>query len=128
MSVLTWEKRVAKGNSKGTGWISLPRELKDSVELGSYYDLSLYEDEMSHLDLTVKLVECKGYRGFYIPKALCEIHSLLRKRVEIKIEESEYYPAKISKEKRVSIPLSFVFENNMKENELYEIEIIVGEL
>ncbi|MCG3224333.1 MAG: hypothetical protein H7647_07700, partial [Candidatus Heimdallarchaeota archaeon] len=128
MSVLTWEKRVAKGNSKGTGWLPIPRELEERVELGTYYDISIHEKEMVPLDITTKLVEYSGYWGFYIPKAICEKHSLLRKKVEIKIEQSEYYPAKISKEKRVSIPFSFVFENNIKENELYEIEIIVGEL
>ncbi len=128
MSVLTWEKKVTKGNSKGTGWIALPRELEERVELGSYYDLSLNNEEMVQLDLTVKLVQNKGCWGYYIPKALCEKHSILRKKVEIKIELSEYFPVKIPKDKGVYIPISFILENNIKENELYEIEIIVGEL
>ncbi|MHA1419868.1 MAG: hypothetical protein ACTSPO_13200 [Candidatus Heimdallarchaeaceae archaeon] len=128
MNSLTWEKRVAKGNSTGTGWISLPRELRDSVELGSYYDLSLYTEEQVHLDLTVKLVECKGYLGFYIPNKLCEKHALLRKKVEVMIEQSEYFPAQISADKRIYLPYSYVVENDIKENELYEIEIVVGGL
>ncbi len=128
MSTLTWEKRIAKGNNKGTGWISLPRELEDSVELGSYYDLSLYNKEQVHLDLTVKLVQYSGCWGFYIPKALCEKHSLLRKKVEVMIEQSEYFPAQISANKQIYLPYSYVVENDIKENELYEIEIIVDGL
>lgn len=60
MNALTWEKRVTKGNSKGTGWIALPREMEERVELGTYYDLSLYSEELVHLDLIVKLVEYSG--------------------------------------------------------------------
>jgi hypothetical protein len=128
MSSLTWEKRVAKGNSKGTGWISLPREIEERVELGTYYDLSMYDGAKINLDLTVKLVQYSGCWGFYIPKALCEKHSLIRKRVEIMIKESEYFPAQISADKRIYLPYSYVVENEIKENELYEIEIVVDGL
>ncbi len=128
MSVLTWEKRVAKGNSKGTGWLPIPRELEERVELGTYYDISIHEKEMVPLDITTKLVEYSGYWGFYIPKAICEKHSLIRKRVEIMIEESEYFPAQISADKRIYLPYSYVVENEIKENELYEIEIVVDGL
>ena len=32
MSMLTWMKRVAKGNSKGTGWLPIPREMEERVK------------------------------------------------------------------------------------------------
>ncbi|MCK4973531.1 MAG: hypothetical protein KAS52_09425, partial [Candidatus Heimdallarchaeota archaeon] len=117
MSVLTWEKRVAKGNSKGTGWLPIPREMEERVELGTYYEISMHEKETGSLDITTKLVEYSGYWGFYIPKAICEKHALLRKKLQVKIQQSEYFPAKISKEKRVYLPLSFLLENNIHENE-----------
>ncbi len=128
MSAIVWERRITKGNSTGTGWLSMPKELESSLELDSHYNLSLYDKEMGHLELLVKLVENKGYWGFYIPKAICEKHALLRKKVEVMIEESEYFPAQISAEKRVYLPYSFIIANGISENELYEIEIVANGL
>ena len=83
MSTIVWERKISKGNSKGTGWLSMPKELESSLELDSHYNLSLYDEKMGHLELLVKLVENKGCLGFYIPKILCEKYALLRKKVEV---------------------------------------------
>ncbi|MHA1419923.1 MAG: hypothetical protein ACTSPO_13485, partial [Candidatus Heimdallarchaeaceae archaeon] len=128
MSTIVWERKLSKGNSKGTGWLSVPRELESSMKLNSHYNLFLHDEEKGHLEILVKLVENKGYLGFYIPKTLCEKHALLRKKVEVMIEQSEYFPTQISADKRIYLPYSYVTENDIKENELYEIEIVVGGL
>ncbi len=126
MSSIVWERKITKGNSKGTGWLSLPRELKSSLELGSYYDVTLFDEKIGRLEMLLKLVEYSSSLGFYIPKKICEDYKLLKKKLEVTIEDSEYFPGQVPTDRRVYLPYSIISRYGIKENELYEVEIVAN--
>ena len=123
--VIEWEGTIRKGGGGGTGWLTLPIELRESAEPGQIYDLSLMVSKLRTHVLTAKLsTTAKGW-GFYIPKALCMEHSLVGESVTCYIYQMEHFPVKISADKIVRLPNSVVEEYGIKENDLFEVEIIV---
>ena len=63
--------QVTKGNSKGTGWITVPMRLRDTLKIGDWYELVLVTQEQHLLSLHLRLVKNKSIWGFYLPLALC---------------------------------------------------------
>jgi len=122
--VIEWEGRIGKGSSGGTGWITFPTELRESAEPGHFYDLSLVDSELKTHILTAKLSATKKGWGFYIPKALCIEHSLIGKTVTCYIYQMDHFPVKLSKDKIIRLPNSIVDEYEIKENDLFEVEVI----
>ncbi len=123
--VIEWEGTIRKGSGAGTGWITIPTELRESVEPGKVYDLTLIDSMMRTNTLTAKLsATAKGW-GFYIPKALCLEYSLISEEVNCYIYQMEHFPVKISADKIVRLPDSVVEEYEIKENDIFEVEAIV---
>ncbi|MCG3227285.1 MAG: hypothetical protein H7645_10215, partial [Candidatus Heimdallarchaeota archaeon] len=123
--VIEWEGTIRKGGGGGTGWLTLPMELRESAEPGQIYDLSLMDSKLRTHVLTAKLsTTAKGW-GFYIPKALCLEYSLIGETVNCYIYQMEHFPVKISSDKIVRLPNSVVEEYGIKENDLFEVETIV---
>ena len=122
--VFEWEGRIVKGNSRGAGYLTLPLELRDSVEPGCFYDLSLIDSNLETHVLTAKLSATKKGWGFYIPQALCIEHSLVGETVQCYIYHMDHFPVKLSADKIIRLPNSIVEEYEIKEHDLFEVEVI----
>ncbi|NVM52332.1 MAG: hypothetical protein HWN66_01430 [Candidatus Helarchaeota archaeon] len=123
MSIIEWTTRIIKGNATGTGWITLPVELHIETSLGKWYDIKFTTNKKETFILTLKLLKQKNVWGFYIPKSLCTEHNLITQLVSLTLQPSEYFPTKISADKRIRLPKSVVECLNIKENELYEVQL-----
>jgi hypothetical protein len=122
--VFEWEGRIGKGNSRGAGYLTLPIDLRDSVEPGCFYDISLIDSNLETHVLTAKLSATKKGWGFYIPQALCIEHSLIGETVTCYIYQMDHFPVKLSADKIIRLPNSIVEEYEIKENDLFEVEVI----
>ncbi len=122
--VLEWEGRIVKGGGRGAGYLTLPIDLRDSVEPGCFYDLSLIDSNLETHVLTAKLSATKKGWGFYIPQALCIEHSLIGETVTCYIYQMDHFPVKLSADKIVRLPNSIVEEYEIEENDLFEVEVI----
>ncbi|MCE7749437.1 MAG: hypothetical protein GPJ51_13685 [Candidatus Heimdallarchaeota archaeon] len=125
--VVEWEGRILKGGSNGTGWITVPIELRETLETGLFYDLTLIDSNLETQVLTAKLNRKNKGWGFYISKDLCEEYSLLGKTVTCYIYQMDHYPIKINSDKIVGLPNSIVEENDIQENDMFEVEILTEE-
>ncbi|MBY9001473.1 MAG: LAGLIDADG family homing endonuclease, partial [Candidatus Heimdallarchaeota archaeon] len=106
------------------GYITLPMDLREFAEPGCFYDLSSVDTKLETYVLTVKLsVTNKGW-GFYIPQALCIKHSLVGETVQCYIYMLEHFPVKLSMDKTIRLPNSIVEEYEIKENDLFEVEVL----
>ncbi len=123
MSILKWTARIVKGSGAGTGWITLPHKLHNKVVLEKFYEVNFTSNEGIQFSHIIKLSKLKNIWGFYIPKAICATHNLIGQRVAITLKPTEYFPAKISADKQVRILISIVECLNIKENEIYEVEL-----
>ncbi len=125
--VFEWEGRIVKGNSRGAGYLTLPIELRDSVEAGCFYDLSLIDSNLETHVLTAKLSATKKGWGFYIPQALCIEHSLVGETVTCYIYQMDHFPVKLSADKIIRLPNSIVEEYEIHEHGLFEVEVITDQ-
>jgi hypothetical protein len=123
----TWTRKIAKGNAKGTGWITLPLNVRKGHEPGKYYNCSIITETKEKILLTQKLLIIKNSWGFYIPQKICLEKKLLGTLVQATIKKSATIPGKVEQDQRVRLPIAVVQEKMIKEKELYEIELQIGE-
>ena len=115
--------QVTKGNSKGTGWITVPMRLRDTLKIGDWYELALVTQEQHLLSLHLRLVKNKSIWGFYLPQALCLEKQLIGKQVNVELKHTEYVPVTFSEITRVRIPNIIAERYNIQKDELYNIAI-----
>ena len=123
MAFTVMQGKISKGNSTGTGWLTLPSHLRGTVSPSKWYDLILSSSSLDYLLLTRKLTKYKNIEGFYIPKALCSTHNLIGQVVSVSLRPTSYFVSRISKDKRIRFPNSVVEEFSIQNNDLFEIEI-----
>lgn len=123
MAFTVMQGKISKGNSTGTGWLTLHSHLRGTVSPSKWYDLILSFPSLDYLLLTRKLTKYKNIEGFYIPKALCSTHSLIGQVVSVSLRPTSYFVSRISKDKRVRFPNSVVEEFSIQKNDLFEVEI-----
>lgn len=127
MTALRWSRRVIKGNSRGTGWITLPAKFRHQVTLGEWYQLTITSQlqRSANFQLTLRLTHIKASWGFYLPQSKCHEHQLIGQTVHIQLQRSKYWQTTISADKRAYFPKAMVETLNIQKDELYEVELKV---
>lgn len=120
-----WTGRIGKGSSAGAGWITVPAKLRGGLVLGEYYDLVIEAEGQEPVRLNKNLKRVKKSWGFFLPKRLCAEREWLGQRVRATVEKADYFPVKVSADKRVRIPAKVVEEHGVEQGELYEVELAV---
>lgn len=125
MTAVKWSRRVVKGNSTGTGWITIPARLRAAVTMDEWYELTLNPEFQHPFAFILRLSKNKLSWGFYIPRLFCSKHGIIGKTVAICLQHTEYFPAAISADKRIVVPQSVVISKDMQKEDLYEVELSV---
>ena len=122
--VIEWEGKISKGGGNGTGYITLPAHFVGSLDHGQYYDLTLVDSNLKTHVLAARFRVTKKSRGFYIPKELCEKHSLIGETVKCYIYQMEHFPVLINEDKIVGLAQSIVEEYKLRKDDLWEVELL----
>lgn len=125
--VIQYNGRVGKGNSRGVGWLTLPFRFRNSFELGKYAKVRLSLVDCTTTELHLKISRNKKCWGFYIPKGICLKNNLIGNTYDIIIQNSNNFPITISVDKRIIIPLSIVNQNDMRPEDIWEVELEIGD-
>lgn len=123
-TVVEWEGKISKGGGGGSGWITVPIELREPLELESFYDITLVDSNLETQIMSAKLKKQKNVWGFYISKDLCIEQSLIGKTVTCYIHQMEHFPVLINEDKIVGLPQSIVAEYKLKKDDLWEVELL----
>ena len=121
MQIEKFEAVVKKGNNKGTGFISIPREMRSGFEKDSQILASIN----SGIILYAKSKHC-GTLGFYIPSKLVEQHDLINNSVKVEIKNIDGFYTSVGVDGRFYIPQKIAGKFLLKNNYIVEVEACIN--
>ncbi len=110
---------VGKGNSKGVGFIRIPKPFRNQFFLDDSVKVEI--NRMHSLASFYGTIKGKGGAGVYVPSEINEKHGVIGKMVEISLEIIDGFFATAGCDGRVYIPLKTSESLNLKKDNIIEV-------
>lgn len=117
MQIEKFEAIVKKGNNRGAGFVSIPKEIRNNFEKDSQLlvlinsDINFYAKARHHNNL-----------GFYLPSKVVQHQNLINKSIKVEIKNIEGFCTSIGGDGRIYIPQKIAEKCFLKNNEIIEVE------
>lgn len=117
MQIVEFETTVKKANTRGAGFVSIPKVLRNKFIINSQIKAILN----SKIPIYAKIREFNSL-GFYIPYNVVKQFSLLNNFVKVEIENIKGFYTSIGEDGRVYLPNSIAQGLGLEHNTIVEIE------
>lgn len=112
-----FQANVKKGNNRGVGFISIPKEMRNNFGKGSQTLLLIN----SSISFYAKIRNHKNL-GFYLPSKLVGQHNLLNNSVKVEIKNIDGFYTTVGGDGRIYIPQKIAEKYSLKNNDIIEFE------
>ena len=118
---LKFQANVKKGNNRGTGFISIPREIRNNFEKELQIQAIINSGVLIHAK-----IKHYGTLGFYVPYKVMNKQILMNNFVNVEIQNVDGFYTSIGDDGRIYIPQKIAEKQSLKNNDILEIEARIG--
>ena len=118
---VTFQANVKKGNNRGTGFISIPRKMRNNFEKDSQIQAIINSDIPIHAK-----IKHYGTLGFYVPYEIMNKQTLMNNFVNVEIQNVDGFYTSIGDDGRIYIPQKIAEKQSLKNNDILEVEGLIN--
>lgn len=114
-----FEAYIYLGNSRGTGFLSLPDGISHDFNLGEQVSITIYAEKK--VEYYARIRKWRGL-GVYVPRRIAIGNDLLQKMFRIEIEKVDGFRANVGTDGRLYLPSKRAHELNLDESKIVEVK------
>jgi len=120
------ETKMWKGNSKGTGFIRIPKDFTEFFDVNDNIKVQIKNGSLSP-SFFATIRDYKGFVGVYVPKNTFSSNNLIGKKLKVSLDKIKGFHSKLGTDGRLYIPKFYAEELKLDRDDILLIEARIND-